>query len=243
MNKKQLLLLYAICIAAVVACFFVKPIRQDEAYHLFADHRLLFGIPNFWNVVSNLPFVMIGFIGLKHGAATKENALQANYIWFFTGILLTGFGSGYYHWNPDNTTLIWDRLPMTLSFMSFLSIIIGEFISPVSGKKAMYPLLLTGLASIANWVITKDLRMYALVQFLPIVLILVILFLSKKEQKHKKYFWLMVVFYAIAKFLESYDGFIYGISYNLISGHSLKHLAAAAAPFLFYKFAVRKFQH
>lgn len=242
MTKGQLILLYVVSVTAVVACFFIDPISQDEAYHKFADGTTFFSIPNFWNVVSNLPFVIVGILGLLRIRLINERPLKISYIWFFVGILLTGFGSGYYHWQPNSVTLIWDRLPMTITFMSFLSIIIGEFIDANAGRKLLYPLLVAGITSIVIWVVTEDLRMYALVQFLPIALILIVLFLSKREQAYKKYFWLMVVFYTIAKFLESYDAFIFDISGETMSGHALKHLAAAAGPFLFYKFVGRKFK-
>ncbi|HKX87377.1 MAG TPA: ceramidase domain-containing protein [Flavobacterium sp.] len=242
MTKQQLILLYAISIIAVAVTFFLKPIPQDPNYHLFSNNNTLFLIPNFWNVISNLPFIIIGLIGLVKMIPIQNYALKSNYIWFFVGIVLTGFGSGYYHWNPNSTSLIWDRLPMTISFMSFLSIIIGEFINSASGKKLLYPMLLAGLLSIAYWVSSNDLRCYALIQFLPILLILNILFLSKKEQRYKKYFWLIIVSYALAKFLESYDSVVYRITNEIISGHSLKHFAAAVGPFLFYKFADRKFK-
>lgn len=241
MKKSQITLLCVISAVAVLACFCIKPIYQDQAYHQFADRTTWFSVPNFWNVMSNLPFVIIGILGLKQISNFSEFDLKPSYVWFFTGIFLTGFGSGYYHFNPNDTTLVWDRLPMTISFMSFLSVIIGEFIGEKSGRKSLYPSLAVGLLSIICWSLTGDLRMYALIQFLPILLILAILFLSKKEQAYKKYFWLIIVAYASAKFLESYDLAVYSVTYRTISGHSLKHIAAACAPFLFYRFAVRKF--
>jgi hypothetical protein len=242
MNKKQLILLYVISIIAVVICFLIDPIPQPQEYHHFADNVACCSIPNFWNVVSNLPFVIIGIVGLIKITSIKEYVLKSNYIWFFIGIFFTGFGSGYYHFNPNDTTLIWDRLPMTISFMSFMTIIIGEFINSNSGKKLLYPLLFTGVLSIVYWVVSGDLRFYALIQFLPILLILIILLLSKKEVIYKKYFWLIVVSYAIAKFFESYDVPIYTFTHKIISGHSLKHFAAAAGPFLFYLFVNKKFK-
>ncbi len=242
MNKKQLQLIYAISIIAVVTCFFIKPIHQDQEYHNFADSATLFSIPNFWNVISNLPFVIIGVIGLIKVMSIKEYPLKSNFVVFFVGIFFTGFGSGYYHFNPNDTTLIWDRLPMTISFMSFLSIIIGEFIDSNKGKKFLPSFLFIGMLSIVYWIFSEDLRFYALIQFLPILLILIILFLSKKELAYKKYFWLIIVSYTIAKFLESYDDFIYSVTYKMISGHSLKHIAAAVGPYLFYTFVNRKFK-
>jgi hypothetical protein len=241
MKVSQLKLLYVISIIAIVAIFFIKPITQSQEYHNFADHIKLFSIPNFWNVISNLPFVIIGSVGvcsvLKH---LEYYFLQQSYIWLFIGITLTGFGSGYYHYNPNDTSLIWDRLPMTISFMSFLSIIIGEFINDNFGKKSLYPFLFIGILSIVYWVVLEDLRMYVLVQFLPILLIPIVLFLSKSNLKLKKYFWLILTTYLAAKFLESYDLFIYSSTNKLISGHTLKHFVATIAPFIFYRFVQQK---
>jgi hypothetical protein len=51
--------------ASLAALLLLPPIHQDQAYHRFADERTLFGVPNFWNVVSNLPFVAVGAVGLR----------------------------------------------------------------------------------------------------------------------------------------------------------------------------------
>lgn len=90
----------------------LPPIPQDPHYHEFADQRTLLTIPNFWNVVSNLPFVLVGGAGLRK---FRHDPIPAM---LFLGILLTGFGSAYYHWYPNDDTLFWDRLPMTLVFMA-----------------------------------------------------------------------------------------------------------------------------
>ncbi len=244
MKKSQLNVLYAISILAVVAVFFIKPIPQSQEYHLFVDNLTFFSISNFWNVISNIPFVIIGSFGLQKVLnLPRQNPLKVCFVWFFIGIILTGFGSAFYHYNPNDDTLVWDRLPMTISFMSFLSIIIGEFINLEVAKKTLYPFLIIGLASILYWVIFLDLRMYVLVQFLPITLIPIVLFLSNNNLKLKKYFWFILVAYIAAKFLESYDSIVYSITNNLISGHSLKHFAAAIAPFIFYRFVKEKFNN
>jgi hypothetical protein len=107
--------LYGLMIASLVALLPLPPLLQDQAYHQFADQRELFGIPNFWNVVSNLPFVVVGAVGLLrfHRDATTTV--------LFIGIFLTGFGSSYYHLDPNDSTLFWDRLPMTICFAAILS--------------------------------------------------------------------------------------------------------------------------
>lgn len=108
----------AFTILTILAMFFVDPIHQDQKYHQFADHRHLIGIDNFLNVISNLPFMIIaalGFLELRKYKTLKldSQSYSATYLAFFSGVLLTGIGSAYYHYAPSNSTLIWDRLPMT----------------------------------------------------------------------------------------------------------------------------------
>jgi len=91
-------------------------IPQDQSYHLFADCRAVAGIPNFWNVVSNIPFIAIGAAGLWRFRDDPTTIV------LFLGFFLTGIGSSYYHWDPNDGTLFWDRLPMTLSFAAILAL-------------------------------------------------------------------------------------------------------------------------
>ena len=127
---------------------------QDPAYHGFADSRTLLGFDNFWNVASNLPFLIVGIWGLvyvrQHGDEVCLAGLQVAYVVFFIGVSLTAIGSGYYHINPANGPLVWDRLPMTISFAGLFSIIIGEFVSPRAARRHLVPLLVAGIASVST---------------------------------------------------------------------------------------------
>src|SRR5258708_1963065 len=102
---------------------------QDSRYHNFADQRHLLGIPNFWNVISNAPFLVVGVLGLWALLFGRPTGilpeLKAGYVAFFLGTALVAFGSSYYHLRPDNETLFWDRLPMTIAFMSFFAVVIA----------------------------------------------------------------------------------------------------------------------
>ena len=94
----------AIIVVAIIAIFSIDPIAQDPAYHNFADQRRILNIANFFNVLSNLPFVIIGIMGIRlvalHKATGGLAELQAMYLTFFVGVFLTGFGSAYYHYQP-----------------------------------------------------------------------------------------------------------------------------------------------
>jgi hypothetical protein len=233
---------------AITVVFFLPPIPQDPAYHDFVDQRTLYGVPNFWNVASNLPFVIAGLLGLLllNRQQTVDGGLPelySAYQVFFVGVLLTGFGSAWYHLSPTNETLVWDRLPMTLAFMAFFSMVIGENLSPGLGKRLLWPLLLVGVLSIVYRHITDiaghgDLRPYGLVQFLPMVLIPVILLTFRSRLSGAAFLWAMVGSYVVSKLAEYYDAEIYA-AIGSLSGHSVKHIIAAGGT-LFIYYALRR---
>ena len=223
-------LLAAVALGLTLALFAQPPIHQSLDYHRFADTRTLSGIANFWNVVSNLPFLLVGLMGLawavKH-MASIERETRAAWLVLFGGVALVGVGSSWYHLAPGSATLVWDRLPMTLAFMALFAIVLGEHIALRIARVSLYPLLLAGVASVLYWRSSDDLRPYALVQFLPVLLIPLILLLYPK--KGSGAVWIALACYVAAKLLEALDARIYDALGHAISGHSLKHVVAAGA--------------
>jgi len=223
-------------IAVIVAAFaLTPPIPQDPAYHRFADGRTLFGIPNALNVLSNAPFLVFGAWGLLAPPRLHvPPVLRPAYGVFFAGILLTAFGSGYYHLAPANAPLVWDRLPMTIGFAGLFAIVVGEFLSLPAALRLLWPLLAAGLASVGYWAWTEargggDLRPYAIVQFLPMLLTIVILARYRGTNTLRGWFAAMVACYVLAKLAEFLDAGLFAAG-AIISGHSLKHLFAAGVP-------------
>lgn len=235
--KWQPALLLVVALGAIVIVAMADPVAQDPLYHLFADQRSMAGIANFLNVMSNLPFLVVGILGWRVIAANNETVTPTTKLaWnvFFFGIALTAFGSGYFHLEPNNDTLVWDRLPMTIGFMSLVSLVISEYFSPQLGQRLLVPLLLVGIGSVAYWAYTEsigsgDLRPYAIVQFLPMLLIPLTIVLYRKRSDLGRYIGWMIGFYIAAKIAEQLDGNLYAIG-DVMSGHSLKHLLASLAP-------------
>ena len=237
--KHSLLLLVAFALMGAIMA--LEPISQDEAYHRFADSRHLLGIPNFWNVVSNVLFAYAGIAGLRFLAVTGQpgivESLLPSYRVFFSGLLLTAFGSAWYHAGPGIESMVWDRLPMTLAFMSLFSLVIGEQLSERLGRQLLVPLLLAGAGTVVYWWFGEsagrgDLRPYVLVQFMPMILIPMMLALYQSPFDRTGFIWLMIVLYAAAKVFEYIDYSIYALG-GLISGHSVKHIVAALATLVF----------
>src|SRR5882672_11520007 len=147
-------LIAGLAVVVVGVILFRPPIHQDIRYHHFFDHRTLWGVPNFWNVVSNLPFLLVAMWGLRAFRSTTaflQGWERMAYCILLAGVALVAFGSSYYHSHPDNRTLFWDRLPMTVVFMSLLATTIGERISPNAGRLLLVPLLVVGVAAILHW--------------------------------------------------------------------------------------------
>ena len=227
-------ILLSICGVAVAGVFALPPMPQNPAYHRFADTTTVLGIPNGLNVLSNLAFVLVGGWGLGQVWRYRKaiGAVTAPLL-FYAGIVLTGFGSGYYHLAPRNETLLWDRLPMALAFMAFLILLIGDYISTAWGRRLLLPFLAAGLGSVWYWHVTEqqgygDLRPYLLVQFLPMLIIpLILLLYPVKAGRTGKNLWPVLGFYVLAKIAENWDAVIYADTGGWCSGHTLKHLLAA----------------
>jgi ceramidase len=229
-------LILIITLLSIIALLYQDRVAQDINYHNFSDLRTIFSIPNFWNVLSNLPFLIVGFLGLYKLFVKKNlqiiNEMKTAYALLFFGVFLVAFGSGYYHLTPNNQTLVWDRLPMTIAFMAMFAIIIAEFISIRVGKTLLWPLLIAGVASVVYWHFTElrglgDLRFYAFVQFFPMLVMPVILLCFKSRFTHLNAYWVLFVSYALAKVFELFDQSVYGFLDFAFSGHSIKHIVPA----------------
>jgi hypothetical protein len=245
LDKEKIGVIFILIISAISVSlvFLHDPIAQDQNYHLFHDQRMFFGIPNFFNVTSNLLFLFAGIWGIQWITKSTDEKfkqkIKLSYFTLFLGVSLVAIGSGYYHLWPSDETLIWDRLPMTIAFMALFSIIIGEFISIRVGQSLLFPLLIFGFISVVYWYYTEkqgngDLRLYVLVQFLPMLLIPIILLFFKPSFNLYSGYWLLLSAYLLAKVLEKFDSDVFNVL-PLLSGHSLKHIVAACGVLLLMK--------
>jgi hypothetical protein len=231
-----LLLLAVALLIAIIALLF-PPIPQPIAYHNFADQRGWLGIPNFGDVASNLPFAIVGIWGLmflsqRHADKFADPRERGLYVVMFAGLILTAFGSAYYHLAPGNARLVWDRIPIMIVFMALLGAVIAERVS-VSAGLWLFPVLqAAGVGSVLLWRAGElrghgDLRFYAAVQVYAILVLLLVLLLPANYTRGSD-FAAVVGFYVLAKVLEESDRQVFALG-HIVSGHTLKHLAAAAA--------------
>jgi hypothetical protein len=238
MRRRNLLLaaMGAVVVAASVVMIMKGPVPQDAAYHAFADQRTLLGVPSFWNVASNLAFLWVAIAGLREvlrGGRGGLPSMRWAYGAYFVGVAAVSLGSGYYHAAPSTETLVWDRVPMAFSFMTFVGIVWAEHVDERVGRRMIAPLIALGVFSVWYWYYTEtlgrgDLRLYALVQFLTLAVVAMLLLFFPSRLDGVGYLWMMFAGYALAKLVEHYDFAIYEALGRQMAGHALKHLAAAA---------------
>ena len=237
--KRHLVLAVAVAVS-VLGVLSHSPVAQDPTYHLMADSRTLFGIPNGLNVLSNLPFVIVGAMGLAAVFPRETGRTVFHDRWLcwpyaavFAGAVLTALGSAYYHLAPDNARLAWDRLPMTVGFIGLLTAVLAERVSVRVARIAFLPLLAIGTGSVGYWYFTEaagagDLRLYVLVEFGTVLIVPLALLLYPARDPGTKYLAAGLAAYAAAICLEQADAQVLAFG-HIVSGHTLKHLAAAGS--------------
>lgn len=235
--RPRLLFVIGFSALSLAAALWLPPLPQPLGYHDFADPRSMLGVPNFMDVVTNAGFLLAGIAGLlvvgRRRAAFESPIERAPYAVFFSGVLLTAVGSAYYHLAPDNPRLFWDRLPMTVAFMGLISAQVVDRISVRAGLRLLGPLLLLGAASVVYWRATElagagNVMPYGVLQAYAVVMLLVIAVLHPSRYTRGADIYWVFAAYVAAKLFEALDRPLLGLG-HVASGHSLKHLAAAAA--------------
>lgn len=227
----------AVLLAALLVLLLAfGPIQQFPDYHELADQRPLLGIPHFWNVVSNLPFLAIGLMGLH---LLRRRRVEAALPWaaVFGGTALVALGSGYYHLAPSDATLVWDRIPIGIAFMGFLAALFAEHTGPEGKRLAdflLLPLILFSIGTVYWWHITGDLAPWVWVQLAPMLAAALALMFLPARYTHRRYLAYALAFYIAAKLLELGDREVLDWTMGVMSGHALKHFAAAAGVCCFY---------
>ena len=231
-NRRTAWLLAIIAAPLVYLLLLHGPIPQSKGYHFFADTRTCLGIVNFGNVASNLAFLLVGLCGWIWCYRHLRDGARLSWMVFFTGVALVFFGSAYYHYQPNDDTLVWDRLPMTLAFMGLFTALLSEHLGASLEKPVLVPALVLGIASVFWWRHTNELRIYIRGQLAPLLAIPFVLAMFPARHTHRGYLMYGLVFYALAKVAEGFDQGAFAFTAQWISGHTLKHLIAAMAPLM-----------
>lgn len=225
--QARVAIIAAVLLALAVALAWLAPIAQPPAFHDYADQRELLGLPHFWNVVSNIPFMVFGAMGLR----LKVSAAWKTVFW---GALLAGLGSIGYHLFPNDNTLVWDRIPIGIAFAGFSAALVEEH-TAVRSRHLLWLFVFLATTAVLWWRYSGDLSAWVFVQLAPMLAAALAVGLLPGRYAHRRYIIYALVWYAIAKGFEFTDHQTLQWTGGLMSGHALKHLFAAAGVWCFYR--------
>ena len=209
--------------------FVFGPLPQDPSYHLFADLRAWGPIPRAGDVLSNLAILIAGLAGIAlRRLVNIDSGERAAYALLVAGMLLTAAGSAYYHWEPSDARLIWDRLPMTFVLAAIVALVLADRINPAFARVAWWPFALLGVVSLAWWSWTGDLRLYLVIRVGAAILIICLCLL--RAGRHSHIGWLVAALGLdfVMTLSERFDREIFSATGGLVSGHNIKHVLAGA---------------
>lgn len=240
-----------LAVAMAIGAATLPPIAQPPAYHQFADTRACGWLPNCLDAGSNLLFMLSGAAGLvllllRPWPSLFQHRTETLPYWiFFAGIVSIGFGSGYYHLDPDNHGLLLDRLSMMLAFMAWFAAIVGERAGVRHGLRLLPLFLAAGIGSVLYWGWSEargagDLRPYLLMQAWPMLSILALTALYPPRYTGGGWIVTVIACYALALAFDRNDRLVFDATGGVVSGHTIKHVLSALAAFFVVVYLSRR---
>jgi hypothetical protein len=217
----------------IVLFLSLSPIYDPIDVNVYADERTFFGIPHFFLVMPGALFVIFGLMGLWKLWTMRKTFLRSIWMVFFIASIGIGLGSSYYHLDPSDPRLFWDRLSISTALMALLAGVVTERISLNRAKTIAPLLILAGMGSIFYWGWAGDLRFYWLIQYYSIIALPLLCFCF--PMKGDKYVYGLVIFYVLAKLVEMVDGQIFSLTHQVISGLTLMQLCGAVGVYFIYR--------
>ena len=210
------------------------PLPQWLSYHNFADTRQLGFVPRAGDVLTNLAILFSGVWGaLLYRQVTVTSDDRPAYRLLVIAAILTAFGSAYYHWDPGNDRLVWDRLPMSLLLTAVLALVLADRVSPPFGREALLPFGLVAVGGVLLWAFTEaagrgDLLLYLVMRIGATVAVLTLLILRPPRFTAAGWLWAAVAFDVAETICERLDWQIWELTGGIASGHNLKHIFSGA---------------
>lgn len=228
-NEKRLCAAFALLLGVALLG---PAVAQPADYHAFADVRTLWGVPYAQDVLSNFAFLAAGLAGLwrlahERGAVAAADSRMAAL--FFAGLACAAAASTWYHLAPSDAGLLVDRCGISVAFAGLLGLACAGRVSAHSGVALAAAVLVLAPAGAAYWNASGNLLPWAALQAGGMAAILWFALLPAHSGALRVRWGWVVALYAIAKLLELQDHAVYELTQGLVSGHTLKHLAAASA--------------
>jgi hypothetical protein len=228
----------AAVVGAAIAAIVAGPVVRDAGFHAYADRRELLGIPGAGDVLSSFAFLFVGLAfaplasPLLRGAPGGEARGLPGSLAVALLVAAIGAGSTVYHFAPSDTTLVADWIPIVVALAVLLAIVVRDTIGPRAGHVVLTFAPMLAVASVGYWYFTGgtvdggDMAPYVAVQALGVALPAALALIAPGRIRA---IWLLgaLGLFVAARAAGRLDAEIYDAVG--ISGHTLKHLAAAGA--------------
>ena len=242
LTRSETGLLIALAISVAISCL-GPAVGQYADYHAFADQRTLWGLPFAMDVLSNLPFALLGVWGLVRLRSTHTpparctgfaalvpcDAQRPLAALFFGGLLLTALCSSYYHLQPNDVGLAIDRMGMLAAFAGLLGLAAADRISARAGQWTAAAVLALGPLAVGVWALNGNLLPWSVLQGGGMVLVVCLALRRPLVGAWGVPVATVIAWYVLAKVLELGDHHVLAMTQGWVSGHTLKHIAAAMA--------------
>lgn len=235
-RRATVTLMLAMAMAAMVGLVAWGPVVLVSHMHHFADQRTWHGVPNAVNVWSHLPLIPIGAWGLwQVSRLPAHERLRWIWFWFFVCQLLATLGGMVYHWAPADVSFIWDQVPKSAASTLFAFAFLAERVDRRFGHpNAIATALIASLLGGIWWLYTLgleqvgDLRPLMWLEMLPVLLVATGAWTLNGRLLTRQDWLRSQLSFVLAQALDWADHSLYVATGQVVSGHSLRHLALAA---------------
>lgn len=223
--------LTAAVVVAVVVGLVVGPVTRAPGFHAYADRRAWLGVPNAGDVLSNLAFLVVAALAARRLRAPALAAPRGLAIAAVVAVGLVGVGSGAYHLAPGDAALAFDWAPIVLALVALTACVVGDRGGVALGRAVVLVGAPLALAVVAIWYAGGgthggDMRWYVALQGTAVLLPLVVALVAPGQIARLPLAAALGAF-VLARAFTARDA--WWLATVGISGHALKHVAAAGA--------------
>jgi len=144
-------------------------------------------------------------------------------------LIVTSLCSSWYHLQPSDVRLVADRLGMVLPFAGLLGLAVADRISLRAGAWTAAAIVGLGPWTVGLWAANGNLLPWSVLQGGGMLLMLALAVRKPQAGAWGLPLGAVIGWYVLAKLLELGDHAVFDITQGYLSGHTLKHVAAAMA--------------
>ena len=214
----------------------MPPVALDISPYHFACDGEIFGIPHFWNLLTNVPLLLLGVHGLRRARklARDGRAVSFNWIGIWISTIAIGLGSIAYHGWLTPWGLALDRIAISGLIAFFLAHTADVALGIGPSRRLSFGLLVACQATVLVWILGGTAWIYGVLQAVGGVAVLAVFVRGGWRARRglgplsvsPRPVYLFALCYGLAKLFELYDEPVCELT-GFLGGHPIKHVFSA----------------